>query len=198
MHDKKQSRIVRTIGIDQTISNINSSVTIYDTYSCCLVTAGGPAIILGIGWTAAVQAVICDPYLMGPKDKIDHVYLHNIFCPHCLDILKKRKLLGDNDTLDPLTVIIVCVGGVFYSCDIKTGSITESDSLVAPTSSGCAAFFGMFGTSQKKGWDFVEEVMNVSSKLGSLENYPLVRIDDERYEFEWKKNAESEWEVCER
>jgi hypothetical protein len=189
-------RVIRTLGVGSSIANIVSKVHITDTFSRCLISLDGPVLIFAIGWAATAQAAICDADLFNPAETIDHVYLRTVFCPHCQEVLKKRKLLGDDGNLDPLLTMVFVSKGIFYSCDIKKGSVIESDSFVAPDPYDDAAFFGTIANSSKKGWALLEEAMDADLRLSVSETYPLVRIDDERFTFEFKMTPESDWEAC--
>jgi hypothetical protein len=189
-------RIIRNLGSALFASNINSKVTISGTYSRCLCSAHGPVIFFALGLTTGAQIVICDPDLCNPSIVVDHAYLHNILIPHEMALLKKRKVLGDTDDLDPNVKLIVLSEGIFYSCYLKQGMVDVSDSFVAPPPFDDSAFFGTKGDSDKTGWDFLEQVAQVDMKGSAVETYPLIRIDDQRYVFEYKMTPTSPWEEC--
>jgi hypothetical protein len=189
-------RVIRNLGSGSTISSIYSKVGISGTYSRCLLSAEGPVIFFAVGWVVTAQALICDPDLANPGIVVDHAYLHNVLCPHCLEVLKKRKILGDNDDLDPAVALVVLSKGVFYSCEIKTGDVDESDSYLAPAPFDDSAFFGTLGDSEKKGWDLLQQAVDIDLKQSPMETYPLVRIDDQRFVFEFKMTPNSPWEEC--
>jgi hypothetical protein len=191
-------RVIRTIGIGSMVSNLSSEISVERTYSRCLISRDGPVIFFAVGWTATAQVIICDPNLVDPGIAIGHAYLRNTLCPHCMEVLKKRKMLGDNDDLDPCISLIVLANGIFYTCDIKTGDVDESDSFVAPEPYDDAAFFGTLGDSDKKGWDLLQQIADADLRQSVNETYPLIRIDDNRYVFEYKLTPESEWEACEK
>lgn len=189
-------RIIRTIDIGTTMSNVVSKIPLSGTLCRCALSANGPVIVLALGWSATAQAALFDPDLLSPKDLINNAFLRKVFCPRCLGLLKKRKLLGENENLDPLLTIVLCTGGVFYSCLIKTGEVSENDRFFAPAPYSDAALFGVMNSSDKTGWDLLEQAVDAAEKLSALGSYPLVRIDDEKYVFECKMSKESNWEVC--
>jgi hypothetical protein len=187
--------LIRTIG-DMFRSNVVAPLSLYGTYTRCLLTGSGPAIIMAEGLQNLEQTMLCDPALLDPKEKITETYLHDVVRPHVIKLLKKRRQLGDKDELSPNVDLLVVVRGIFYHLSISDGAMLVDDRFYCSNLAESSALFGVLEAKQAKGWDLLEQTVKSLDLIESPTLYPLVRVDDQSYSIEFKASESAAWEVC--